>query len=449
MIRFLLVISLASAIWALPTCQDVNFTGKLTNHTIISGYTPNGEKDQGTYYIFYGALNTSAQELSKKPVIVYIEGGPGLTSFVMNLEAFGPYELSKPENGSLKMSPRNINDTWNSNYSLLFIDQPVGTGAAAFEKVTKYVNTTLEAAQQVNKTLEDFFMNCFSKVVNSSEVPSIILQGHSYGGKTALALTQIIIESNSTFKSMVKGVMAVSPALDIIQNVKQSGVFAYNMGLIDFWERPKIEQGIIKALNAIKAGKFLDALKLIKQNDALALKLGGGLSKYNIRQYAKDANASIYLSITKYFRDTENCKAFNIDPSVKFVINNDEVENSLSADLFQSAVPSMEVILNNSTISLIVIQGQDDALINIPAQILTIDSVNWINSESFNNQDFSQWKVGEGSNATTVGYYKSFGKYEYRSINKAGHSTYIDQPQIQTLANNLFISSVLSEKKKD
>ncbi|KAI8854022.1 Alpha/Beta hydrolase protein [Chytridium lagenaria] len=69
-----------------------------------------------------------AQEVSKDPsappppLVIWLQGGPGSSSLIGLFYEMGP--LSVSEDLKIGRNP----DTWNKNYSMLFIDNPVGTG---------------------------------------------------------------------------------------------------------------------------------------------------------------------------------------------------------------------------------------------------------------------------------------------------------------------------------
>lgn len=69
------------------------------------------------YSWFYLFQNGNAEA----PLILWLQGGPGATSLFGMFTEIGPY---KYVDGTLDLMPY----SWNQNYSLIFIDNPVGTG---------------------------------------------------------------------------------------------------------------------------------------------------------------------------------------------------------------------------------------------------------------------------------------------------------------------------------
>jgi hypothetical protein len=81
-------------------------------------------------YIFYGAqaANGDVTKLPNYPVMIWFNGGPGSSSQFGNFEELGP--LLGYGHGTEQSDYTFVcnEHTWNRNYNMLFIDNPVGTG---------------------------------------------------------------------------------------------------------------------------------------------------------------------------------------------------------------------------------------------------------------------------------------------------------------------------------
>lgn len=109
-------------------CNEVNLTADPYKHngTVMSGYLKVGKGNSALSFIFYGRENTARSDISKYPIVLWLNGGPGSSSQLGNFMELGPYFV-KPAN----MAPYEIvknNHTWVKEYNVLFMDQPVGTG---------------------------------------------------------------------------------------------------------------------------------------------------------------------------------------------------------------------------------------------------------------------------------------------------------------------------------
>jgi vitellogenic carboxypeptidase-like protein len=105
---------------------DLNVSPYFYNGTVKSGYLKVGKGNSALGFIFYGRENTSKEDLSKYPIILWLNGGPGSSSQLGNFMELGPFFIKTATNRPYE-TIRNIH-SWTKNYNILFVDQPVGTG---------------------------------------------------------------------------------------------------------------------------------------------------------------------------------------------------------------------------------------------------------------------------------------------------------------------------------
>lgn len=108
------------------SCNRLDLS-KVYNYSGIaaSGYLTVGKGNSALAFTFYGQKDVrSESQLRNYPTILWLNGGPGSSSQIGNLQEIGPLQLYR----ILDVTIRQNNYTWASKYNLLFIDQPVGTG---------------------------------------------------------------------------------------------------------------------------------------------------------------------------------------------------------------------------------------------------------------------------------------------------------------------------------
>lgn len=93
-------------------CNEVNLTREpyKYNGTVMTGYLKVGKGNSALGFIFYGRENTARGDLTKYPIVLWLNGGPGSSSQLGNFMELGPYFV-KPAH----MSPYEIvknNYTW-------------------------------------------------------------------------------------------------------------------------------------------------------------------------------------------------------------------------------------------------------------------------------------------------------------------------------------------------
>ncbi|CAG8562840.1 7773_t:CDS:10 [Paraglomus brasilianum] len=80
--------------------------------------------------LFYWLFPAQEPKQENPPLIVWLQGGPGMTSMLALFDENGP--LTRTPDFKIKRS----NITWNKHYSMVFIDQPVGTGYSFVDPLT-------------------------------------------------------------------------------------------------------------------------------------------------------------------------------------------------------------------------------------------------------------------------------------------------------------------------
>ncbi|KAG8843417.1 hypothetical protein FRB96_004050 [Tulasnella sp. 330] len=136
------------------------------------------------FFYFFESRNDPASH----PLLMWINGGPGGSSSIglfMELAEMGRMVILA------QVYARLIRRCWNSNASVLFLDQPVGVGFSYVDyRIT--VSTTEEAARDIYAFIF-LFMENFSEFKGRE----VHLSGESYGGRYLPLFATEIVDSNA------------------------------------------------------------------------------------------------------------------------------------------------------------------------------------------------------------------------------------------------------------
>lgn len=89
------------------------------------------------------------------PIIVWLQGGPGCSSWYGNLGELGPFEAFFNTSGKVQLKLRQYR--WNQEYYNVFVDQPLGVPYSGGLNVTPTLNSTVESAPDFENFLIGFF----------------------------------------------------------------------------------------------------------------------------------------------------------------------------------------------------------------------------------------------------------------------------------------------------
>ena len=98
------------------------------DRNIYSGYMNVGNgNNSANFFVFYPSMNNKTDS----PIVMWLQGGPGCSSFIGSYTEFGPYNATCVENvgeNAVDCTENKRITSWNDEYHLLVVDQPVGTG---------------------------------------------------------------------------------------------------------------------------------------------------------------------------------------------------------------------------------------------------------------------------------------------------------------------------------
>ena len=136
----------------------------------------------------------SRNDPENDPVVLWLNGGPGCSSLTGLFLELGPSSVD--ENGNLVYNPH----SWNSNASVIFLDQPVNTG---FSYSGSSVSNTIAASKDVYALLTLFFKQ-FPQYAHQD----FHIAGESYAGHYIPVFTAEILnhkKNNINLKSVLIG----------------------------------------------------------------------------------------------------------------------------------------------------------------------------------------------------------------------------------------------------
>lgn len=203
----------------------VNFS-EFLNVKSYSGYlTVDKNYDSNLFFWFFPA----ATNYSDVPVLLWLQGGPGSSSMYALFNENGPFKI---QNGTVTLR----NESWSSTHSVLYIDNPVGTGFS-FTNGGYAQNETI-VGEGIYQALKQFFL-LFPELQKNE----FYVTGESYAGKYIPATAHTIHKHNqkSEFQINLKG-LVIGNGLCDPEHQLLYGRYLYQLGLVDAQQEAEITE---------------------------------------------------------------------------------------------------------------------------------------------------------------------------------------------------------------
>lgn len=399
-----------------------------------SGYL---DADDGDKHFFFWMFE-SRNDPKTDPVVLWLNGGPGCSSLTSLFIELGPSLIDNDT------KPVYNNHSWNSNATVIFLDQPVNTG---FSYSDKPVVSTRAASQDVYAFLTLFFQ----QFPEYSHLPFHIA-GESYGGHFVPAtateilshddrnfnLTSVLIGNGHTdtriqaasFEPMACGQGGYKPVLAPEQCTKLQNDYPTCRRLCDFcYARPS-------ALSCIPAELYCLAHMKRPYYET-------GRNPYDIRENCTNGSLSLcyeeYNWVTKYLNQDKVKDAIGAEVD-EFVSCSSDVGNQflLSGDLAKPFHFHVANLLENG-VPVLIYAGDKDYICNWLGNQAWVHDLDWSGNDSFNGILMHHWTIDD----TPAGQAKNYGPLTFLRVFDAGHSVPYNQPGRALAMLNTWLSGDL------
>ncbi|KAB1265842.1 Retinoid-inducible serine carboxypeptidase [Camelus dromedarius] len=206
-------------------------------------------KDAHMFWWLYYATSP-CKNFSELPLVMWLQGGPGGSS-----TGFGNFKEIGPLDSDLK--PRRT--TWLQAASLLFVDNPVGTGFSYVNNSDAYAKDLATVASDMMVLLKVFF-DCHKEF---QTIPFYIFS-ESYGGKMAAGIGLELHKATQqgTIQCNFAGVALGDSWISPIDSVVSWGPYLYSVSLLDDQGLAEVSEIAEQVLDAVNKGLYKEATML-------------------------------------------------------------------------------------------------------------------------------------------------------------------------------------------
>nr|XP_054767401.1 probable serine carboxypeptidase CPVL [Lytechinus pictus] len=416
--------------------QKLSRVGPLVGTTIesYSGFlTVNSTYNSSMFFWFFPAQNKD----SSAPVLLWLQGGPGGSSLFGLFAENGPLIVTK----DLKLQPRQW--AWTRKYSMLYIDNPVGTGFSFTDSDSGYANNQDDVAVNLYSALTQFF-----QLFPQYQKNEFYATGESYAGKYVPAICYKIHTENPKAKVYInlQGMAIGDGLVDPYSMFPGYGDLMYQTGQIDLKQKDVVDLYTYKGSEFINQGKWLECFQ---QFDIL---LNGDLYPYPTFYYNATGSNNYYnFMMTTLPADTNYYNNYLALPEVRRAIHvgnltyNDgnKVEEHLREDICKSVKDWTSVLANNYRC--LFYSGQLDIIVGATLTENFLQNLTWTGEYGYRNSEKIIWKVNP-DDTEVAGYVRQYKDFYQVIVRGGGHLLPHDQPERSFDMIDRFINKLQYDK---
>ncbi|VEN53478.1 unnamed protein product [Callosobruchus maculatus] len=334
----------------------------------------------------------------------------------------GPFSV----NGKGELELRN--HSWHNNHSVIYIDNPVGTGFSFTNN--GYARNQTQIGKELYGALKQFY-----QIFPELKKNEFFITGESYAGKYVPTLAHTIHKNNPTAaeKINLKGVAMGNPYIDPKLQVGYAELL-YQIGLVDKSKSLVIKDLEVKDVQFISEGKYNESNDVISEIFNIFDNVTGGTSIFNFLQ----DGSSDQEGMEAFFNTSRARMALHVGNTT---FGDDQVYENLSEDNQKNDItPWFVEVVENYRVMLYT--GQLDIIVAYALTSNFLEHVNFKGVAEFQRSKRKVWYVDED----IAGYVKTFGNFSDVLVRNAGHMVPTDQPKhaedlIYKFTRNLPLSS--------
>jgi len=403
-----------------------------------SGYYKLTTGDKHYFYWFFESRNAPETD----PVVLWMTGGPGCSSEVALFGENGPCQVNT-DGTATKTNPY----SWNSNASLLYIDQPTGTG---FSYGTGLDHDEVGVANDMYDFLQQFFQNHKKYSKNA-----FFAVGESYAGHYVPAVTHKIWENNKNLpagaihinhKGTAVGNGLTDPAIqykyykDMIVSTNNHKAAVGSVVHAAMTAATPVCVAGIEACDSGVPGSCIAAIEGCNMGLLIPYTLTG-MNPYDMRiKCAKPPLCYDFSNVGTYLDRPEVRSALGVGDRKWSSCNHAvAIAFELGGDWMKSYQQMIPDQLEND-IRVLIYAGDQDYICNWLGNQAWAQALPWSHQGDFNTTKPVNWTVADAAAGTI----QQSNGFTFLRVFDAGHMVPRDQPAHALAMLNAFISDTLN-----
>ncbi|XP_068708959.1 retinoid-inducible serine carboxypeptidase-like [Montipora capricornis] len=390
------------------------------------------------FWWLYGAQTTDPSQRLNKPLVMWLQGGPGGSS-----TGFGNFEELGPLTVDLK--PRNT--TWLRAANVLFVDNPVGTGYSYVTDVRAFT-TNITGITDDLIVLFKAFLETYTVFQN---IPFYIFC-ESYGGKYTSSFGVALFKAiqAGSIKCNFRGVALGDSWISPVDSVLSWGPYLYAFSQLDDKDLKQVNAAAQATADAVASGQYAKATQLWDETENVIEKTTDHVDIYNVLKhysppfpqlkstgettldslYARHVGRLYEDPLTALMNGPIRDKLGIIPCNVTWGGQSADVFKYQSEDFMKPVISDVSELLQYG-MKVVIYQGQLDIICGTLGAEVWIAKLDWDGLADFLKTDRVPLYPPSGMKDRNTGaFYKAYKNLELYYIMKAGHMVPTDNGEM-------------------
>lgn len=419
---------------------------------------------------FYFWAFESRNDKQTDPVTLWLNGGPGCSSFTGLLMELGPCSAVKPKNGVPGTQWNKYG--WNTNSSMIFLDQPIGVGFsyASWKNVSREdappsrIFDTAHAARDVSAFLHLIGTDSANSVVTLSGIGSPLptftqfhMAGESYAGRYLPLIASQIVKDNQRLLAQPESGLLPIPLTSVLIGNGITAPIHQNKAMVEYactnttghgpflkkktcdkmWKKWPVCKKMLKKCNLVPANGPYDREACVSATSYCSGAIGDvwGQTNTSVFDWQHKPEYDEEQWVGAFLNDKRTRLQLGVDPTGAgdkhdgtFVGCSDKVyaDFETTGDGARESTWAVKHILDNG-VRVMSYSGTRDYICNSIGNGKWTHSLDWAHGDEFRKAPLEPWHV-EGRKEP-AGYFRHYSNLTYATVESAGHFVPHDQPE--------------------
>lgn len=385
------------------------------NVTQYSGYiTVNNEIVNHYFYWFFESRDSPTLD----PLILWIDRNPGCSALVSMLLQNGPCRMGKGDR-----VPVVNEDSWNSFATILYVDQPAGTGFSYSETPQEVKLDDNTIILELTAFLEAFYV----KFPKYSKLPLFIM-GYGYAGHFIPLFSTHILKNKQNLRTNLEGISIGNGWVDPKSHFSTFTDYMHKTRFIEDEDLPEVKVLRDRCLHQVDTNDpsaFAECMSYFQHVMNISeTHAGRSINEFDVRRPCNRSNTLCYdLSNVSEFLNTENVQSWLGVTNISWTGCSVIADKVMTPGFLDKVVEEVAFTLEHG-VRVLLYNGRDDLMCNYLGGQAWVGEMAWSEQSRFNSMRLVDWDF----RGKIVGAFKTFANLTLVELVDAGHLAVMDQP---------------------